>query len=68
VDAALHFERIANATALTPSTAPTMRRLAALAPRRLALMHGSTYEGDGAAALHRLADGYEALLEEAARP
>lgn len=67
VDAALHFERIANATALTPSTAPTMRRLAALAPRRLALMHGSTYEGEGAAALHHLADGYEALLEEAAR-
>lgn len=67
VEPALDFERMSNATALTPRTAPTIRRLATLAPRRLALMHGSTFEGDGAAALHRLADGYEGLFSEAVR-
>ena len=67
VEPALHFERMTGATALTPRTGPTIRRLAELAPRRLALMHGSTFEGDGAAALRALADGYEALLEETIR-
>jgi flavorubredoxin len=38
----------------TPRTEPALRRLAALAPTRLALMHGSTFEGDGAAALRAL--------------
>ena len=38
------------ATSRTPQTAPIMRSLAELAPRTLALMHGSSYEGDGAAA------------------
>lgn len=67
VEAALHFEHMTGASALTPNTGPTMRRLAQLAPRRLALMHGSAFEGDGAAALHRLADGYEMLLAEEGR-
>ena len=53
------------ATCLTPATAPTIRRLADLAPRTLALMHGPAYAGDGAAALHGLADGYAALLDRA---
>jgi flavorubredoxin len=51
-------EDIFGATALTPNTAPTIRRLAELAPTTLALMHGSSYQGDGAAALHALADAY----------
>jgi hypothetical protein len=31
-----------------------MRRLAELQPRTLAIMHGSTYVGDGERALHEL--------------
>ena len=35
-------------------TEPTMERLAELKPRTLALMHGSTYVGDGATELRGL--------------
>ena len=31
----------------TPRTEPTLQRLAALRPRTLAIMHGSTFIGDG---------------------
>ena len=44
---------------------PGIRKLAALAPKRLALMHGSSYSGDGAAALNALADYYAASLTKA---
>jgi flavorubredoxin len=37
----------------------TVRRLAELEPTTLACMHGSSYSGDGAAALRGLADAYE---------
>jgi flavorubredoxin len=47
------------ATCLTAATAPTIRKLAALKPRTLAVMHGSSYRGDGAAALRALAADYE---------
>jgi hypothetical protein len=53
------------ATCLTPATAPTLRRLAELAPRTLAIMHGPSYAGDGAQALLELADAYDARLEAA---
>jgi flavorubredoxin len=46
-------------TCLTAATAPTIRRLAALAPATLAIMHGSSFRGDGAAALGALADDFE---------
>jgi len=39
----------------TPYTAQTMQRLAALGPNTLALMHGSTYRGDGRNAILDLA-------------
>ena len=42
----------------TPMAEPTLRRLAALAPTTIALMHGPTFKGDGAAALNGLADHY----------
>jgi flavorubredoxin len=58
-------EDMFRATSLTPTTAPTLRRLATLAPRTLALMHGSSYAGDGAAALNALADDYAARLRDA---
>ena len=43
---------------LTAATA-TMRTLAELSPRTLAIMHGSSYTGDGGAVLKALADAYE---------
>lgn len=43
----------------TPQAAPTLRRLAALGPTTIALMHGPTFKGDGAAALAALAAHYE---------
>jgi hypothetical protein len=39
-----------------------MRRLAELGPTTLAIMHGSSFTGDGASALRRLADAYDARL------
>jgi flavorubredoxin len=44
----------------TPLAEPTLRRLAALKPKTIALMHGPTFKGDGAAALNGLADHYRA--------
>ena len=53
-------------TCLTPATAPTIRRLSALAPRTLALMHGSSFTGDCAGVLAALADDYTRRLALAA--
>jgi flavorubredoxin len=45
-------------SSLSPTTPKTIDRLAALAPHTLALMHGSSFSGDCASALHALADAY----------
>lgn len=63
VGPALEAEDIFQATALTPNTAPTLRQLAELAPRTLALMHGPAYAGDGRRALLDLADAYQERFE-----
>jgi flavorubredoxin len=65
VEPAVAMEDAMHATALTPFTAPTIRRLAELAPRTLALMHAPAFTGDGARALRDLADVYAARLEAA---
>lgn len=62
VEPAMAAEEMFGATSLGPLTAPTIRRLAELRPRRLALMHGSSFEGDAAGELNILADRYEELL------
>jgi flavorubredoxin len=62
---ALAAEDLFGATCLTAATAPTMRRLAALKPRTLALMHGPAFAGDCEQALLDLADAYEARFETA---
>jgi flavorubredoxin len=46
----------------------TIRGLATLAPRTLALMHGPSFAGDGAAALRALADDYDRRLHAALAP
>jgi flavorubredoxin len=58
VEEALAAEEMGQPTALTPSTAPTIRRLADLKPTTLALMHGPAYRGDASKQLDALADGY----------
>jgi flavorubredoxin len=46
---------LANDMPWTPSTDATLRRLAALEPRTLAVMHGSSFRGDGRRAILELA-------------
>jgi hypothetical protein len=65
VGPAMTAEDMFGYSSLTPTTGPTIRRLAGLAPGTLALMHGSSYAGDGAAALHALADRYDQLVRAA---
>jgi glyoxylase-like metal-dependent hydrolase (beta-lactamase superfamily II) len=50
-------------SSLAPSTVPTVERLAELAPTTLALMHGPTYQGDGALWLRDLATEYRRRSE-----
>jgi flavorubredoxin len=59
VGPAIATEEMFRYSSLAPTTTSVMRSLADLAPRRLALMHGSSYSGDGGAALRELASAYE---------
>jgi flavorubredoxin len=62
---AVAAEEMFHSTSLGPTTAPTIRKLAELSPRTLGLMHGTSFRGDGAAALHALADYYTESLKKA---
>lgn len=66
VGKAIDSERRSHSMSLTPTTAPSLRRLAALQPKRLALMHGSSFAGDAAGALDALANHFAAELRAAA--
>jgi flavorubredoxin len=65
VGPALAAEDLFRFSSLHPSTGRTIRRLATLAPRMLALMHGPAFAGDGAAALRALADDYDRRIRAA---
>ena len=65
VASAIAAEDAFHATALTPATAPTIRTLKALNPARLAVMHGSCFEGDCASELETLAAYCEARFRAA---
>jgi hypothetical protein len=60
LEQAIAAEEMFQASSLTPATGRTIRRLANLGPTTLGLMHGSSYRGDGGAALQSLADYYDA--------
>ncbi|HVA13960.1 MAG TPA: MBL fold metallo-hydrolase [Stellaceae bacterium] len=62
---AIAGETQSRSISVSPTTAPSLRRLAALRPKRLALMHGSSYAGDAAGALGALADHFAAELRAA---
>jgi flavorubredoxin len=65
VGPALAAEDLFRFSSLHPSTGRTIRRLATLAPRMLALMHGPGFAGDCAAALRALADDYDRRIRAA---
>jgi flavorubredoxin len=59
LEPAMQAEEAFHQTSLGPAVPATYRRLAELQPNRLAIMHGSSYSGDGAALLRAMADVYE---------
>jgi flavorubredoxin len=59
VSPAIAAEDLFKYSALNPDMGATIRGLAKLAPHTLALMHGPSFAGDGAAALRALADDYD---------
>jgi hypothetical protein len=67
VGPAIAGENFFKYSSLCPNIGATIRDLAKLTPRTLALMHGPSFSGDGATALHALADDYDRRLQ-AARP
>jgi flavorubredoxin len=52
----------------TPDTEKTLRRLAELKPQTLAIMHGSSYRGDGQKALNELTEVIKELLSGSSEP
>jgi flavorubredoxin len=61
VDPAMAAEAMFHATSNAPHTGDVLRALGDLEPTTLAIMHGSSFQGDGRKALYELAAGYEAL-------
>ncbi len=61
VPAAVAAEELFSATGLTTGLQPTLERLAALEPSTIAVMHGSSFRGDGAAELRGLAAAYASV-------
>jgi flavorubredoxin len=68
VGPAVAAEDLFKYSALNPDMGATIRGLAKLAPRTLALMHGPSFVGDGAAALRALADDYDRRTAERRLP
>jgi flavorubredoxin len=67
VEPAIAGEQMFHATGLSLATAPTIRKLAALEPRMLALMHGPSSARRCSDSLSRLADFYEKEVRGADR-
>lgn len=59
IEAAIAAEEMFRQTSPGPAVPAAYRRLADLSPQRLAIMHGSSYEGDCAGLLREMADVYE---------
>jgi flavorubredoxin len=65
VEPAEEGENLFHASSLHPSTGTVMRKLADLEPHTLALMHGSSFAGEGGEALRRLAENYDRRIASA---
>ena len=59
VEPAMAAEALFRQSSLAPSTGATLRRLGDLNPTTLAVMHGSSFRGDGGKALYDLAESFE---------
>ena len=66
VGPALEAEAIFHATSLGPAVPATLERLAALEPTTLAVMHGSSYHGDGGTQLKAAGRRLRPALADAA--
>lgn len=66
VDAAIEAEEVYRYTSSPTASAATLRQLAELSPRTLAIMHGACFAGDGAGMLERLAAAYEQRFDDPA--
>jgi hypothetical protein len=55
---------LANDMPYTPYTDDTLQRLAALEPRTLAVMHGSSFRGEGRTAILDLAEAIKETLSK----
>jgi flavorubredoxin len=64
VGPAVAAEDLFGYSALNPDMGRTLRRLAGLKPKTLALMHGPSFSGDGAGALTALAADYDRRTQE----
>jgi flavorubredoxin len=64
VGPALAGEELFHATSISPVTGKTIRRLAALEPRILALMHGSSTRTRCVESLAELADAYDRMTSQ----
>jgi flavorubredoxin len=67
VGPAIAAEDLFQYSALSPGMGATIRSLAKLSPRTLALMHGPSFAGEGQAALSALADDYDRRASHAMR-
>ncbi len=65
VEPAKEAELLFKASCLTPTTGSTIRSLATLEPAVMGVMHGSSFNGDCAKALHDLATVYDEMLAAA---
>ena len=65
IEQSIAAESLFQYTSLGPTTGAIVRNLAALKPKVLATMHGSSFSGDGATALSALGDHYDMLLRTA---
>jgi len=65
VEPARRAEAIFQASCITPTTGSTIRKLADLSPKTLAIMHGSSFNGDAVRALRDLASVYDEFLMHA---
>jgi len=66
LEPAIQAEIVFQSSSLAPSMPATIDRLADLEPRTIALMHGSSFVGDGGAALRALAKFYAERISAAA--
>jgi flavorubredoxin len=62
VGPALATEELFHGTSIGPAVGATLRRLADLEPRMLAIMHGPSFSGDGGAALRAAGTAYDELV------